>query len=368
MPEIRQVFWRAVTPADFFNVERNRQAAPSGGGGQSYFSISFSGLTYDELGAFLGVSPPSLIGTTRPTLNLEDVGVIDSPQLTAALTFAPRYQPPQADDRYRITRQNRQYQNRHPAWTPARGFPRAPDDVLSSHDPRMPDLTYLKIYVARLDDGSFRAGFVNSGVALAGLPPAAAVLFEPFDLHQSAGIIDFGPGTMTIDTWLSGPGSATATGGSDAPPEVVEAEDATRVAAGKRPRGQGRRLSAAERQAIELRAMALAIQHLEADGWEVEDVSAFRPFDLLCTRSGDELRVEVKGTTGDGSTVLLTPGEVTHTREFAGPTALVVVSGVVLEGEGPDLTASGGDLHEVTPWEISDADLRPTGFEYRTGL
>jgi hypothetical protein len=368
VPEIRKIFWRAVTPADFFNVERSREAAPSGGGGQSYFSLSFKGLTHDELGAFLEVAPPSLIRTTRPTVTLEEVAVIDAPLLASPLTFRARYLPPRTDDRYRIARQNRQFQDRHPAWTPTRGFPRAPDDVLSAHDPRMPDLTYLKIYVAQLDDGSYRAGFVNSGVAPPATPPGATILFAPYDRDQSAGVIDFGPGDMPVDSWLSGPGGSPGTGEPDAPPEVVEAEDATRIAAGKRPRGQGRRLSAAERQAIELQAMALAIQHFESQGWDVEDVSAYRPFDLRCTRNGEELRIEVKGTTGDGSSVLLTPGEVTHTREFAGHVSLVVVSGILIEGEGADLTANGGELHEIMPWEIIDADLRATGFEYRTGL
>ena len=82
-----------MTPADFFNVERNRQAAPSGGGGQSYFSISFTGLEHEELGRFLGVDPADRVRTERPTVVLDDVAVIDDPAVTGPLTFAARYRP-----------------------------------------------------------------------------------------------------------------------------------------------------------------------------------------------------------------------------------------------------------------------------------
>ena len=268
MPEIRSLFWRAVTAADFFNVERGRDAAPSGGGGQSYFSISFTGLSHDDLGRFLDVDPPGLIKDQRPTVRLDDVGVIDEPLTTAPLTFGARYRPPKEDDRYRITRQNRQFQSRHPAWTAARGFPRAPDDVLSAHDPRMPDLSHLKIYVAKIDDGTFRAGFTNSASvpASAAAFPSLGPLFEAVDREHSAGVVEFAVGEMPVETWLGFAGQAAASPAvEDVPPEVLEARDATSVAAGKRPRGQGRRVNPAERQAIELRAMAVATQHFEAD-------------------------------------------------------------------------------------------------------
>ena len=367
MAEIRSLFWRSVTAADFFNVERSREAAPSGGGGQSYFSVSFTGLDHEELGVFLGVDPPSLIRTERPTVVLEDVAVIDDPTTVAHLTFAARYRPPKTDDRYRITRQNRQYQVRHPAWTESRGFPRAPDDVLSAHDPRMPDLSRLKLYVAKLDDGTYRAGFANSGHTPAGAAGVSSLsqLFSAYDRDESAGIIEFASGEMPLETWLGLSAEVAAVPDAvDTPPEVLEARDATRVAAGKRPRGQGRRLNAPERQAIELRAMALTAQHFEREGWRVDDVSAYRPYDLVCRRASEELRVEVKGTTGDGSVLLLTPGEVKHARAEVGRVALAIVSGIELQ-VGDEVVATGGSLRMVHPWEIADSELRPTGFEYR---
>jgi hypothetical protein len=190
------VFWRAVTAADFFNVERSRDAAPSGGGGQSYFSISFAGLTYEDLGRFLSLDDPTAVGSERPTVLLTDVAVVDDPGASAPLTFGARYRPPKRDDRYRIARQNRQFQERHPAWTAARGFPRAPDDVLSAHDPRMPDLSHLKLFLLRLADGTYRAGYTNSNALPASLTqfPQLAPLFAPYDRDESAGIIDLRQG------------------------------------------------------------------------------------------------------------------------------------------------------------------------------
>jgi hypothetical protein len=367
MPDVEMVFWRAITAADFFNVERSRQAAPLGGGGQSYISISFSGLTHEELGAFLQVVPPSLIATERPTVPL-DVRVVDDPEVRAPLVFAARYRPPRRDDRYRITRQNRQFQRRHPAWTRERGFPEAPDDVLSSGDPRLPDLANLKVYVVRTDEGDYLAGFVNSSERPAGFPadPRLDALFQPFELHRSAGLIELEPGAVSLEDWVA---AARAAAGADdslaVPPEVVEAREVTRVAAGRRPRGQGRRLSSAERQAVELHAMELARERLE-DDWDVDDVSAHRPYDLHCRRGDEELRVEVKGTTGDGTILLLTPGEVRHARDHAPAVALVVVAGIALiaDAETEEVFAEGGAVTIVRPWDVDDGELRPTGFEY----
>jgi hypothetical protein len=361
------IFWRAVTGADFFTIERGPGAGPSGGGGQKYFSISFSGLTYAELGRFLDVEPPRLIGTTRPTVTLGDVGMLTDPDVRAPLTFRPRYQPPQPDDRYYISRQNRQTQQRHPAWTAATGFPQAPDDVAGREDPRMPDLTHLKIFVARLETGEYRAGFVNRGQRPAGLPPSLAPLYAPFRRSRSAGVIALAAGELAVEQLAAAAEcSGTPEEYTAVSPEVVDALELTRVAAGKRTSGQGRRADATERRAIELRAMEVAVEFLRGVGWSVDDVSLYRPYDLHCRRGDEDLRVEVKGTTADGRVVLLTPGEVRHAREHHAAVALVVVSKIGLSTPGGGTpTATGGELELVHPWDVDAGELRPTGYEYR---
>jgi Protein NO VEIN, C-terminal len=362
------LFWRGVTYADFFNIERTRQAGPAGGGGQSYISISFQGLAAEDLARFLGVTPSDRLLAERPTVRLDSVGVVGDPDLRAPLEFAPRYK--EGDPRYRIARQNRQFQTRHPAWSSARGFPVAPDDVVRG-DTRMPDLAYLKIYVAQLDSAEYVAGFTNRDVRPSELPndPQLDVLFEPFDEHRSAGVMEFPAGVLSVEA-LAGLAESAAVLAeyADSAPEVLEVVDRTRVAAGRRPTGQGRRRDPRERRAIELHGMALATERLVADGWSVEDVSLYRSFDLLCTKDGQELHVEVKGTTGDGSSVLLTPGEVVHARVEHPNVALVVVSEILLttNPETGEPVTDGGSLEVVLPWEIdAQGELRATGFDYR---
>jgi hypothetical protein len=149
-------------------------------------------------------------------------------------------------------------------------------------------------------------------------------------------------------------------------PEVLAALDALAESAGKPVSRQGFRVSSEERKAIEEHAMAQAIAHFTAEGWNVMDVSRTSPFDLRCTRpSGDELHVEVKGTTSDGTSVLLTQGEVEHARVFPN-TALFIVSHVELSAEPRrGITAMGGRHRVIQPWQIEAVALQPLAFQYR---
>lgn len=150
------------------------------------------------------------------------------------------------------------------------------------------------------------------------------------------------------------------------PVEVRDAEDAVADHAGKvhREMVAGFRPNAKQRRAIELRAMEVADAHLRADHWSTEDVSARRPFDLLATKDGEELHVEVKGTTSLGETVLLTRGEVEHHASDAPASMLIVLHSIELGGTEDAPTASGGELLRVYPWKIEPADLRVLGFSY----
>jgi hypothetical protein len=58
--------------------------------------------------------------------------------------------------------------------------------------------------------------------------------------------------------------------------------------------------------------MELAKEHLDADQWEVEDVSASKSFDYIARRGGIELHVEVKGLVGPLPQVLRTTSEKRH--------------------------------------------------------
>ncbi|MEV0678197.1 DUF3578 domain-containing protein [Actinosynnema sp. NPDC050436] len=148
-------------------------------------------------------------------------------------------------------------------------------------------------------------------------------------------------------------------------PEVADAIVASERSAGRRS-GQGMRLTAPEKSAVEQRAVAVAAGHLRELGYRVRDVGARESYDLDATRGEEHLFVEVKGTTsrwGPDSEVILTRNEVElHEREYPN-TMLAVVSSIALE-RGPTPSASGGTLHVVHPWRVVRENLTPLTYRY----
>ncbi|CCH34796.1 DUF3578 domain-containing protein [Actinosynnema sp. NPDC047251] len=150
-------------------------------------------------------------------------------------------------------------------------------------------------------------------------------------------------------------------------PEVADAIVAGERSAGRRTgRGQGMRLSAPEKTAIEKRAVKVVIEHLRAEGYQVKDVGARESYDLDATRADEHLFVEVKGTTsrwGPDSEVILTRNEVDlHLREYPN-TMLAVVHSIALK-RGDEPAASGGTLHVVHPWRVVEENLTPLTYRY----
>ncbi len=131
--------------------------------------------------------------------------------------------------------------------------------------------------------------------------------------------------------------------------------------------GQGFGLSSPERKAVELHAMAMAVALYHGMGWEVVDKSATCPFDLLARKDDQQRFIEVKGSIGNGLSVLLTHGEVFHAKEHAGESVLVVVANIQLSLTNDKWFASGGKIvcHEH-PWIIVESSLQPTQFRYTT--
>jgi MrcB-like, N-terminal domain/Protein NO VEIN, C-terminal len=127
-------------------------------------------------------------------------------------------------------------------------------------------------------------------------------------------------------------------------------------------RGQGRGLSGPERRAVELHAMDVTRTHLKALGYTVSDDSARQSYDFKAVKGDETILVEVKGTTGGASTVLMTINEVElHNREHP-KNALSIVHDVTLtRGDQPE--ASGGTLVYIQPWQVDQKALRPTAFE-----
>jgi hypothetical protein len=157
----------------------------------------------------------------------------------------------------------------------------------------------------------------------------------------------------------------------DLPIEVREATQSAATTANRRSArkgGQGFLLTAAERRAIEERSVLLATEYFEAQGWTVKDVGASKPYDLHLTRGDENLHVEVKGTTSDGSQIILTRAEVEWQRKFAPANALVIVHSIELDRTAEPVTAIGGTLHCISPWTIDGETLTVISYIHRTGL
>ena len=177
---ITSLFWRKITRGDFFNLERSRDVGPTGGGGQLYIDIPLGGgISLEEFGRFISGAPLDDDDSNWDSIEVR-VGCVSDPTTVTPLTLTPRRGQ---NRRYRIANQNRQAAggSRHPAWTDTRGFPRAPDDISSLSDSRMPDLSLLKVYIARSDQGRFYAGFTNTTHMPLAWPRMVGleVLFEP---------------------------------------------------------------------------------------------------------------------------------------------------------------------------------------------
>jgi len=147
-------------------------------------------------------------------------------------------------------------------------------------------------------------------------------------------------------------------------PEVEEAVQIIDEYAGKKRSGQEFSTNVNTRQAVEQYAMEKAKAFYEERGWEVEDVSANKPYDLCCkAANGEELHVEVKGTTSEGSQVLLTANEVQHARYHYPKVALFIVSHIQV-----DLTSDeklrGGEIQVIEPWNIDEGRLIVLAYAY----
>ncbi|MCI4657131.1 MrcB family domain-containing protein [Cryobacterium zhongshanensis] len=152
--------------------------------------------------------------------------------------------------------------------------------------------------------------------------------------------------------------------GDDAP-ELVDAENAIAAISGQGARShQGRLLSAAERRAIERRAVDVTTAHLAGLGYGVDDVGDTESYDLHARRPDNELKVEVKGTTSTGTDILLTRNEVLLHRSAYPNNALAVVHSVHLDRSASQPRASGGVLIFEHPWKLDESRLSPIAYRY----
>lgn len=133
--------------------------------------------------------------------------------------------------------------------------------------------------------------------------------------------------------------------------------------------GQGPMADAKKRRALDKRAMEAARDYYGKE-WHVEDVHQTKGvLDLHLTHrvSGEVLRVEVKGSSKEASTVEVTRWEVERSRKEV--CELFVLDKIEYQdtGEGPDdYTCRGGRCRRER-WRAEDKDLTAKTYDYALG-
>lgn len=154
-------------------------------------------------------------------------------------------------------------------------------------------------------------------------------------------------------------------------PEVADTVTAIAAVAAPRRASRRNRLSASESKAVEQHAVDCARAHFEALGYATKDVGATESYDVHARKGGKVVKVEVKGTTSDGSDIVLTANEVSLHKLSYPDNALVIVRHIRLQrGDGSQgqMNATGGELILEFPWKVNEAGLEPIAFRYKTGL
>lgn len=162
-------------------------------------------------------------------------------------------------------------------------------------------------------------------------------------------------------------GSETLNVGNDESPEIADAFDALEKIGNPR-RSFVRRLTAAQNKAIEERAVEVVRAALGKLDYVTKDVGSIESYDVHAVKDGKSIKVEVKGTTTDGSKVYLTANEVELHRAEYPNNALGIVRRIALDMSGDTPVATGGELELTIGWQIDDVRLRPIAYTYTTGL
>ncbi len=107
-----------------------------------------------------------------------------------------------------------------------------------------------------------------------------------------------------------------------------------------------------------------AIEYFTGLGYTVIRVGDTESYDLKCSKNGETLRVEVKGTQTEGTAIILTANEVESARNSR--SALFILHSVKLSGGGKKRKVSGGIANILNPWHIGqDGSLKTISFIYR---
>lgn len=337
---------RRVPPNNFLNIERHPSAGPATGGGALYIEAPTS--VVPALLELLGLDPAEGLDheVAVPTRT------IGAPSVVESLHWNTK-----SGGRMRLF-QNRQTtpSHRHPAWSAARGFPKAPDSVTTLAEAEQHIAAGLRIYVVRSGDGDFFAGY------LAGEYPSHWPMDDAMrQLFTGQGGVRYFAGGLYLDpddqvrpfrsehgTTAPGPGGIVGPFDDGEVPDVITV---AAVSGGGTPYASPETAAAVDRIAMD-RAVEWAETSFPAA--DVVRMPHNNPgYDLLVSRDGAVVRyIEVKGTTFGNPRFFLSENERRFSEDNAELYTLVIFYGIDLATETAQSVAREGGL------AVTDAELR----------
>lgn len=144
--------------------------------------------------------------------------------------------------------------------------------------------------------------------------------------------------------------------------EAEDEADAEAASFDAQERNAGFQSNTAIRLAVEKWAMDKAKMKLSVLGFSnFEDTSKRECYDYTCEQDGHLYYVEVKGTQGNGASVILTGNEIKHGKAHHPYSIAVIVHSVVVDSDG---RASGGVPCVYLPWILESAVLTPIQYKW----
>jgi hypothetical protein len=150
-------------------------------------------------------------------------------------------------------------------------------------------------------------------------------------------------------------------------PSLIKASSNIGISDKPRIRNQGQGFNRDSRvtKAIEIQAVSLTIENYVQRGYSVKDTGNTESYDLAVEKDNEKRRVEVKGTTTEGVSIILTVAEVTHAQLGSIPVDLAIVRQieVIRSPDGPQ--AIGGKLEIIENWKPEEKNLSVATYTYK---
>jgi len=127
--------------------------------------------------------------------------------------------------------------------------------------------------------------------------------------------------------------------------------------------GQGFQSDVETRLMIEAYSMKLCQSHYEKKGFEVKDVSANHPYDLLIKNKEKTFFIEVKGTQTKAENIILTKNEVALSKSHGKKMILFIVHSIEMNKKS--VKKGSGVMKIIKPWVVNPDMLTPISYTYK---